>query len=206
MSQQAASGGSDRPHQPSDRHRGRWVLGFGIIVVVCAAIVFALAGLLMSIFEHKQEAKNPWVRLVEVDENTSDPAQWGKNWAREFDAYRRTVDITRTRFGGSEAFPQQKAKEFPWLTPMFQGYAFAIDYRERRGHAYMLADQEMTRRVTEKPQPGACLHCHASVVPTWRRIGAAALGRPFAEKTYDFDWPSVMKGFELLSAMTYEQA
>ena len=43
--------------------------------------------------------------------------------------------------------------------------------------------------MTERPQPGACLHCHASVIPTYRRLGAgdvmagfAALGRlPYAE-------------------------
>ena len=74
-------------------------------------------------------------------------------------------------FGGSEALPAEKASRDPWLTRMFAGYAFAIDYRDRRGHAYMLPDQEQTKRVTERPQPGACLHCHASVIPTYRRLG-----------------------------------
>jgi nitrite reductase (cytochrome c-552) len=78
---------------------------------------------------------------------------------------------------------------------MFAGYAFALDYRDRRGHAYMLLDQEKTRRVTERPQPGACLHCHASVIPTYRRLG-----------TGDTDWDKVRSGFVKLSAMTYQQA
>ena len=60
---------------------------------------------------------------------------------------------------------------------MFAGYAFAIDYRDRRGHAYMLQDQEQTKRVTERPQPGSCLHCHASVIPTYRRWAAATSSR-----------------------------
>ena len=47
---------------------------------------------------------------------------------------------------------------------MFAGYAFSIDYRDRRGHAYMLPDQEQTKRVTGG-QPGSCLQCHASVIP-----------------------------------------
>ena len=63
---------------------------------------------------------------------------------------------------------------------MFAGYAFAIDYRDRRGHAYMLADQEQTKRVTERPQPGTCLHCHASVIPTYRRLGAGDVFKGFA--------------------------
>ena len=53
---------------------------------------------------------------------------------------------------------------------MFLGYAFSIDYRDRRGHAYMLADQEATKRLT-KPQTGSCLHCHASVMPLYRELG-----------------------------------
>ena len=130
-----------------------------------------LTALLTNIFAHKQEAKNPYVRLVEVNEETTDPAPWGMNWSRQYDAYKRTVESASTRFGGSEALPEEKIERDPWLKRMFAGYAFAIDYRDRRGHAYMLSDQEQTKRVTTRPQPGACLHCHASVIPTYRRMG-----------------------------------
>jgi len=160
------------------------------IIVISALVAFLVAGLLTSIFERKQEARNPYVRLVEVNEETTDPAAWGVNWAREYDDYQRTAESTKTRFGGSESLPAEKATAFPWLTRMFAGYAFAIDYRDRRGHAHMLQDQEQTRRVTERPQPGACLHCHASVIPTYRRLG-------------DGD---VLKGFEALTAMSYRDA
>ena len=108
----------------------------------------------MNIFERKQEAKNPYLRLVEVTEETTDPAPWGMNWPRQYDGYRRTADVTRTRYGGSEAMPAEKIERDPWLKRLFAGYAFAIDYRDRRGHAYMLSDQEQTKRVTERPQPG----------------------------------------------------
>jgi nitrite reductase (cytochrome c-552) len=116
------------------------------------------------------------------------------------------VDNERTRYGGSEAMPEQKLERDPWLRRMYAGYAFAIDFRDRRGHAYMLDDQEFTRRVTEKPQPGACLHCHASVVPTWSRIGLEAMGQKFDPNSNDFNWPAVMKGFEILGAMPYTSA
>jgi formate-dependent nitrite reductase cytochrome c552 subunit len=39
----------------------------------------------------------------------------------------------------------------PRLKTIFNGYAFAIDYRERRGHAFMLDDQRDTERVKQKP-------------------------------------------------------
>jgi len=160
------------------------------IAVVSALLVFLVAALLTSIFERRQEARNPYLRLVEVNEGTTDPAAWGVNWPREFNDYRRTAEPTKTRFGGSESLPDEKAKAFPWLTRMFAGYAFAIDYRDRRGHAYMLQDQEQTKRVTERPQPGSCLQCHTSVIPTYRRIGNG----------------DVFTGFEALGKLSYGEA
>jgi len=54
--------------------RGRRLRGAIIATIGCAIVSFGVAALLTTIFEHKQEAKNPYVRLVEVDESTTDPA------------------------------------------------------------------------------------------------------------------------------------
>jgi len=35
------------------------------------------AGLLVNIFERKQEAKNPFFRVAELTEDTDDPEVWG---------------------------------------------------------------------------------------------------------------------------------
>ncbi|MEX2467156.1 MAG: ammonia-forming cytochrome c nitrite reductase subunit c552 [Gemmatimonadota bacterium] len=59
----------------------------------------------------------------------------------------------------------------PWLRAMWSGYAFSIDYRESRGHAFSLHDQDHTQRILQREQPGACLHCHASVGPLYRYLG-----------------------------------
>jgi nitrite reductase (cytochrome c-552) len=172
-----------------DSSRRKMIL-FAVVAGVSALLVFLVTGLLTSIFERKQEARNPYVRLVEVNEDTTNPAAWGVNWAREYDDYKRTAESTKTTFGGSETLPEEKAKANPWLTRMFAGYAFAIDYRDRRGHAYMLQDQEQTKRVTERQQPGSCLQCHASIIPTYRRIGGG----------------DVFKGFEALGKLSYTDA
>jgi nitrite reductase (cytochrome c-552) len=151
----------------------RSYLGYGIVMLVSAAVAGLATALLMSIFERKQEAKQPFVRLVEVGEDDTDPKKWGKNWPKQYDSYLLTAETTRTRFGGhggSEALPEQKIERDPWLKRMFAGYAFSIDYRDRRGHAYMLEDQEETKRL-EKPQTGSCLHCHASIMPVYRKLG-----------------------------------
>lgn len=169
--------------------RTKTILLIGLALAF-AAVGSAVTSLLTNIFERKQEARNPYVRLVEVTEATTDPAPWGINWSREYDGYLRTNEVTRTKYGGSEALPEEKIERDPWLKRMFGGYAFAIDYRDRRGHAFMLFDQEKTRRVTEKPQPGSCLHCHSSVIPTYRRLGAG----------------DIFKGFEALGKLSYADA
>ena len=137
-----------------------------------SALSFGVRALLINIFQRKQEAKNPYLRLVEVSDETTDSGAVGHELAaRSTTATGAPRDVSRTRYGGSEALPDEKIDRDPWLKRMFAGYAFSIDYRDRRGHAYMLADQEQTKRVTERPQPGTCLHCHASVIPTYRRLG-----------------------------------
>jgi len=168
----------------------RGALALLLAVVGAAALAVAIAALLLNIHERKTEAKDPYLKLVRVGEDTTDPAPWGVNFPRQYDGYLRTVDATHTRYGGSDGAPAaSRLEQDPWLRRMFAGYAFALDFRERRGHAYMLYDQEQTLRVKERPQPGACLHCHASVIPTYRRLGEgdvlagfAALGKlPYAD-------------------------
>lgn len=165
-------------------------------------------GILLSIFERRQEATRPSLRIVEVDELTTNPAPWGINWPYQYDTYLTAVDLERTEHGGSSALPPSKLEQFPWLKRLYAGYAFSIDYREARGHAFMLADQEQTRRVTEATQSGACLHCHASVIPTYRRLGRAArqLSVSPEDLAQDFDWPSVLEGFRQAGKLDYASA
>ena len=166
-------------------------LPLAAVGIASAAAAFGVSALLINIAERKAEARAQYVRLVEVTEDTTDPERWGMNWPRQYDSYLRTAQATRTRFGGhggSEALPEQKIERDPWLKRMFLGYAFALDYRDRRGHAYMLEDQEQTERLS-RPQSGSCLHCHASVMPLYRELG-------------DGD---AMAGFEQSYAMSYEE-
>jgi nitrite reductase (cytochrome c-552) len=153
---------------------------FAVVILVSAVLAAGLAALLVNIHTRQTEARDPYLKLVRVSEETTDPAPWGTNFPRQYDGYLRTVDATHTRFGGSDGAPAaSRLEKDPWLRRLFAGYAFALDFRERRGHAHMLYDQEQTLRVKERPQPGACLHCHASVIPTYRRLGEGDVGAGF---------------------------
>lgn len=180
-----------------------WVRTAAISAAAAALAAAGAAALLVNIFERKQEGKTPFFRVVELNDETVDPAVWGKNFPFQYDSYRRTVDQERTRFGGSEAVPrapssadpravvsQQKLDELPKLKVIWNGYAFAKDFREERGHAYMLEDQIFTERQQVVKQPGACLHCHASVYAAYKKAGDGDL----------------IKGFEKVNPLPYAEA
>ena len=112
--------------------------------------------------------------------------------------------MERTKYGGSEAVPRTPTKADPRThgrrvarsrrtsacSTMWQGYAFAADFREERGHAYMLEDQTFTQRQQVVEQPGACMNCHASTYVAYKKAG-------------DGD---ITKGFEKINPMPYAEA
>ena len=189
---------ADRPHQ-----RRKRVAIWGGAILAAALLTIGLAALLTNIFERRQEARNPFYRVVTLSDTTTDPAEWGKNFPTQYDMYRRTVDQVRTRYGGSEAMPrtpddvdprtvvaQSRLEEDPRLRDFWAGYAFSRDFREERGHAYMLDDQTFTERQRVVAQPGTCLNCHASMYSTYLRQG-------------DGD---IVRGFEKVNPMSYADA
>ena len=174
-----------------------------ITAIVTAALAVAVTALLVNIMEHKQESKNPFYRVVELTDEIEDPEVWGKNFPLQFDGYKRTVDQVRTKYGGSEARPrtptdadprsvvaQSKLEEDPRLKALWAGYAFAVDFREERGHYYMLLDQTFTERQKAAKQPGTCMNCHASVYVPYKKLGGGDL----------------FKGFEAMNQMPYAEA
>jgi nitrite reductase (cytochrome c-552) len=195
---------SSRSNLPQRTRRGRAAL---LVLVFLVAVVGTLlvTWVLITMFGHKQAARQPYMRLAEINELSTDPEPWGQNWPHQFDGWKATAGDKF--YGGASAMPQSKLETQPWLKRLYAGYAFSIDYREARGHAYMLYDQGVTERVTKKSQAGACLHCHASNSVMYRRIGLEAMGMPVNEETLgsDFNMPAVIRGFQEVSRMPYDE-
>ncbi len=177
------------------------ILFLTLITSVVGTII--LLSFLINILEKKQEAKFSFYKVKEITDDNENVEDWGANFPFQYEGYLQTSDQVRTRFGGSEAFPRTPTKADPRSTvaksmieaderlkKMWAGYAFSIDYREKRGHAYMLIDQMHTGRVLKKAQPGTCLNCHASTYVTWKKLGNGDL----------------KKGFEALNVLPYQEA
>lgn len=184
----------------------RGVSGVWTLAIVAGAAAVGAIGvgvLLSNIAQRQQEQRNPFCRVATLTDTTTDPAIWGQNFPIHYDSYLRTVDQERTRYGGSEAMlvhpterdprtgvTQSRLDEDPRLRAMWAGYAFAVDFREERGHAWLLADQEFNQRQQVTQQPGASIQCHASTDATYMRMGAGDLTR----------------GFEALNRLPYDAA
>lgn len=187
-------------HSESTWSKRRFIL---LTALVATLATIGGVAMLISVFERRQEGKNPFYRVVDLNDETEDPAVWGKNFPLQYDDYKRTVDMVHTRFGGSEAEPhtptqadprslvsQSKIEADPRLKMMWAGYAFAKDFREERGHAFMLDDQTYTERQVVVKQPGTCMHCHGSVYVPYKKLGGGDL----------------IKGFEAMNQMPYTEA
>ncbi|MGD0201462.1 MAG: ammonia-forming cytochrome c nitrite reductase subunit c552 [Bryobacteraceae bacterium] len=164
----------------------RWT--YLALSAAAAAATFLVMMLLFNVRERRQEARLTHVEVARITEDTVEPAEWGRNFPREFESFQRTREMQATKYGGSVPFSHLERD--PRLVRIFAGYAFALDYREDRGHAYSLRDQDETRRVKERPQPGSCLQCHASVLPAYRKAGGGDL----------------MRGFEIVSSLPWKEA
>ena len=192
-----------RPEEASRLRRNSLLL-LGVLLGTMLATL-AVTFTLVRMFEHKQDARSPFLRLVELDETSVDPTLWARNFPHHYDQYRSTAG---DRFyGGSSAMPESKLDANPWLRRLYAGYAFSIDYREIRGHAYMLYDQVVTERVNQRQQAGACLHCHASGSVLYRHVGLEAMGLPNDPESLasGFNMPAVIRGFQELSTKPYHE-
>ena len=179
--------------------------GIGM-AVLCAGL---LAGPQLDSFvpsAFAQKAKKPAAKSAEaypINDDTDDPQVWGKIFPLQYELYLKTKEMQPTKYGGSvptphtptEADPraitaQSKSEADAGLRTIWSGYAFAADFREERGHFYMLEDQKYTKRQVVVQQPGACMNCHASTYLANKKMG-------------DGD---IIKGFEKINAMPYKEA
>ncbi|MCL2626958.1 MAG: ammonia-forming cytochrome c nitrite reductase subunit c552 [Cystobacterineae bacterium] len=184
--------------------------GLFAVVALVAVLAGGLGAFLVADISGKKSEKTAAVynRVVELTDKTEDPAEWGKNYPKQYADYMKTSVMERTKYGGSEAVniredekwpPGELEKKWPGhsddrtkvsfsrieedprLKKMWNGYAFAVDFREERGHHYMLDDQTMTLRQKVVAQSGNCMNCHASAYVAFVELGKGDFMEGFKE-------------------------
>lgn len=174
----------------TEKKKDRRLLLAGVFLIAGALVTVGIASMLMSIFERRSEAVSPYFSVVELTESTYDAKEWGKNFPLQYEGWRNTAE-----FPADEQVPREptaddprtakthsKLANDPRLVNMWQGYAFSVEYNEPRGHAYMLEDQQLVKRVQDPfKQPGACLNCHASMPEIMDTLGNGDRAAGWAE-------------------------
>lgn len=168
-----------------------WILLVYFAAFIAAGVATAaILALLFNIQDRKEEAFQYPLNVVEVGEGEIDPEVWGRNFPMEYDLFVKTeIDYGSTEYGGST--PYSKLEKVPAMKRIWNGYSFAVDHNEERGHYYAAIDQANTQRTKIVEQPGACANCHAAEVPALiEKMGWADFNRtPYNELK-----PSLMTG------------
>src|SRR6188508_1025622 len=79
----------------------------GATLAALAAILLLLPAISASQSGAKKDAGPPF------SDDIDDPAEWGKAFPKHYEHYKKTVDMQRTKHGGSEAVPRTPTQADP---------------------------------------------------------------------------------------------
>lgn len=82
----------------------------------------------------------------------------------QYKSFYKTEKMEDTKYAGSINRSKYDHDKEPYLPILFNGYGFATQYTEDRGHAYANVDIRETARITDK-SIGSCLTCKSTAVP-----------------------------------------
>ena len=129
--------------------------------LLLAAVMLIISGCSSS--DSAQTAANGGKTGLSKDEISSEAFK--DLFPLQYDSYQKTLQDTEdTKYSGSVKRAKYDADKEPYLPILFNGYGFALDYNEDRGHLYANEDVRATLRITDK-SIGSCLTCKSTAVP-----------------------------------------
>lgn len=82
----------------------------------------------------------------------------------QYDSYMKNAEMEDTKYSGSVKRSKYDHDKEPYLPILFNGYGFATEYNEDRGHIYALEDVREIARINDE-SVGSCLTCKSTAVP-----------------------------------------
>jgi nitrite reductase (cytochrome c-552) len=82
----------------------------------------------------------------------------------QYNSYMKNEKMEDTTYSGSVKRSKYDPDKEPLLPVLFNGYGFATEYNEDRGHTYALEDIRSVKRITDK-SVGSCYTCKSTAVP-----------------------------------------
>ena len=162
----------------------------------CAVLAMLTATAIWSgCTQHKVEP----VQKAEIADGAMDPADWGKVYPTEYKLWRQTGEATpagKSKYKkGYDVGEERRDKldEYPFLALLYNGWGFGSEYREPRGHYFMLQDQLEVDPGRVKAG-GSCLTCKTPYAP----ILAKQMGRAYFANPYKEVWATLPKDQQTL--------
>lgn len=127
------------------------------------------------------------MKLTAIDDGTIDPAEWGKVYPIQFQLWKQTGEPTpagKSKYKkGYDVGEDRRDKldEYPFLALLYNGWGFGSEYREPRGHYFMVQDQLEVDPGRVKAG-GSCLTCKTPYAPILeKQMGKAYFSTPYKE-------------------------
>jgi nitrite reductase (cytochrome c-552) len=127
------------------------------------------------------------VKNVEIPDGSIDPVEWGKAYPYEYQLWKQTGEPTpagKSRYKrGYDVGEERRDKldEYPFLALLYNGWGFGSEYREPRGHYFMVQDQLEVDPGRIKAG-GSCLTCKTPYAPMLeKQMGKAYFSTPYKE-------------------------
>jgi nitrite reductase (cytochrome c-552) len=150
----------------------------------CAVVAIVAA---TAIWSGCTQKKVEPMKTAEIADGAIDPADWGKVYPTEFKLWKQTGEPTPA---GKSKYKKgydvgedrhDKLDEYPFLALLYNGWGFGSEYREPRGHYFMIQDQLEVDPGRVKAG-GSCLTCKTPYAPMLQKqMGAAYFSTPYKE-------------------------
>lgn len=123
----------------------------------------------------------------DISEGEIDPAVWGKVYPLHYKQWKLTSEPTpagKSKYKrGYDVGEERRDKldEYPFLALLYHGWGFGSEYKEPRGHYFMVQDQLEVDPGRIKAG-GSCLTCKTPYAPTLlKQMGPAYFPTPYKE-------------------------
>ncbi|MGC8727900.1 MAG: ammonia-forming cytochrome c nitrite reductase subunit c552 [Elusimicrobiales bacterium] len=104
------------------------------------------------------------IRISKLDKNEYEPEKWKVNYPYEYEGWEKTKDPTPVgksyykKGWDTDGKIYDKLSEFPFMSVIYKGWGFGIEYNEPRGHYHMLKDV-LDVDSSRRKAGGVCLTC-----------------------------------------------
>ena len=157
---------------------------------VAVLVVAAATGIWAGCTHNRPEPAAPSLgaeSAVDPADAAMDPAQWGKIYPIHYRQWKLTSEPTPAGLSkykkGYDVGEERRDKldEYPFLALLYNGWGFGSEYKEPRGHYFMVQDQLEVDPGRVKAG-GACLTCKTPYAPRLQKqMGPAYFPTPYKE-------------------------